>query len=82
MVDGLDGALFSLEELRVARDADVNGDLKVILLLTDERIVRHGDVETLVCVNAISQRRSATNHVTFLSDLFYDWLLKYGNCIN
>ena len=64
MVDGFDGALFCLEELWVARDADVDGHLEVILLLTDERIIRHRDVETLVRVNAISQCGPETNHIT------------------
>ena len=66
VVDGFDGALCRFEELWIARHADVDGHLEVVLLLTHERVVRHRDVEALVRVNAISQRRPATNHVTFL----------------
>ena len=70
VVDGFDGALCSLEELGVARDADVDGHLEVVLLLADKRIVRHRDVKTLVRINAISQRGPETNHITFLYDFF------------
>lgn len=57
-------ALTGLDELRVAHQLDVAGDLEVVLLLADERVVGIREVEPLVGVDAIVRHRPENNSCT------------------
>ena len=59
-VDGLDLAVRCLDELGSTVQLDVRRHLEVVLLLTNERVVTHREVETFVCVDSIVGWRPAT----------------------
>ena len=65
MVDGHDGAFWCLVVLRLTGDTYVHRHLEVVLLLTDEGIVRHGEVEPFVCVDAITRGRTKPNQTQY-----------------
>jgi len=46
------------DELGATFDVDVHGDLEVVLLLTDERVVLSGEVEALVSVHPVPDHRT------------------------
>lgn len=63
---------------------DVNGDLEVILLLTDEGLVGGGVDETFVCVDMVGRRRPGEGE-TFMVDLLleptrFSWVL-HSQCL-
>lgn len=55
--------LWESDALGKSGDADVNGDLEVVLLLTDKSIVRRREIEALVRIHAVvkSGATSITN---------------------
>lgn len=84
-IEALDGlqAIAGLDVLGIAQHADVDGDLKVILLLADKGVVGQGEVEALVSVDAVGRHWTLERqreieeiyaHVTRLGGLHIDHL--------
>ena len=61
-VNGLDLAVRCLDELGSTVQLDVSRHLEVVLLLADERVVTHREVETFVCIDTIVGWRPATDN--------------------
>ena len=59
-VNGLDLTVRCLDELGSTVQLDVSRHLEVVLLLTNERVITHREVETFVCIDTIVGWRPVT----------------------